>query len=1575
MPDNRENSSTLPPNVFENSFRSNEVVIAPTTAAGQAPRRRILNLNEIQTPELKLLSPTRDELRVLKTDRKTALINYSERLRSDYRQNTANLREGFRLLSDAIKRGEQITVTCACRNGAVCHSDVVKMAIEKIHWREKKTEVTRTSPRERTPNQEGENKAAKISTRTLRAVNEILASSASDKLIAGINQTEGRSQSEQASFLGKSSQFVRDLYEHGASVVDGSLVVPREKLAEKTPLEITTLKYAVSNLNTILGDDLRARDLAPKIVEYGNQIAGSGADSETKLKVFGWIYETIGRPDYNAHQKSGGDRQNSDFNAALKTIAELADEMRQLEPIDRIELVPLTAQMENAGNFEATDTTNRSQGEELVPEEIYEEAINRQSEDLTQPEVSALLESEPVWGKDGLPEKAGMTDFDRTALNGGAPDLPSHFTDNKIKYLFEETLPEIDRQLENGTAVKEILKPFNEMVWQSERDATLNRLEALYKELTVAELAARLTDTTLTPRRREQREAEKSRMEGAALTPTKETLRELLIVSRGASNQSVNPTGNATEKQPKTVLQICGKSDALSEKVTDQLQKIDIYHTNVIEIKHPGEFLSARTAFVSAFFQKSKQEIAAIRSKLDGLQLAGSEHKEAIPEEAKEYRKLLSRALDATPKITYKLEGSTELINGISSPELVAERELIGKYIEFQLTHPDVRLRHENERFRIYAATLESAKTRDDIVRFSSEIRAENASLGLRWKNLDDEQRTRFARPLTQKEMQFLFTESSPQHYTNEMTAMRLAFAHAGASRRAITQSLVKGEIAPSPEAQRLIKSLASRLERQTVVTSMQATKHFLESLSTPNESLKIQNDFDHFTVYKKLPPAEKDFIYYAANHQKENLEYRLGFQRLSNTKSIENVPEKQAPPARSRLEKSLQYRSLYYQARVLGANIQFEPSGQNTIIERDIAAIAILVNNQSPEKLNRIGEEFAKSSKLEDQQIGEVLATFSQAEKTIVDNRLTVHIHLPERSSLAKEDYDDLLDKIYQPSDQQNFTRFSGFARDTLRFAHEKGMDETISNWRNELSEHVYRKDAHTDVFSVEKAICEKLDAVQSMQGSARTASRENEQLLKKYTHVTAQKLAAEKKRLPSSAEQLNIVSSALAVPAASFVKNKTNNRFFEMVQKMMTISDLNKFHSNRETISIATTRIRTDLNAVSREHEFLEKNKINFESIGDSAHPNAVPLKTAYETTQAREETAAVTRAARLVFEIGIDLQGKTLIDLVDSAQLEKIKYESFTAARRTLEPQNDLTGHPFYMEQANTFIEKINEAHNLSQRGAASTEIDKAFAIAQNEKSVLDELSKPIDPIIKSDPVSLKIFETELANSESEIFNKIMADRLADKTIHVNSEQDLTSNHTLTADELAKLKGEAWELAKSRLEPVELNALHDGIPQNLSRQAFRTFKQLDQAADLYQSGGDPLKTKAAFQQLDRDAAILSFMREKNKKSESLAVLKEGIKTDLANIIKNTDQAGDVAERVEIEINKIVAQNLAKSGFGTNGTEAVVDFLSEKISGKFEQHLLNKSSQYPALNSQITFSPHPRHEKKIEQERNYRR
>ncbi len=115
------------------SSGENKVIVG--SEVNESPTaKRLLDLNNIRTTSLKILSPTEKEIDALKIDSEKDLADYADRLREGYKTDTDNFRNGIRLLSDSLENGEQITIACACRGGGtICHADVVKMAIEKFN--------------------------------------------------------------------------------------------------------------------------------------------------------------------------------------------------------------------------------------------------------------------------------------------------------------------------------------------------------------------------------------------------------------------------------------------------------------------------------------------------------------------------------------------------------------------------------------------------------------------------------------------------------------------------------------------------------------------------------------------------------------------------------------------------------------------------------------------------------------------------------------------------------------------------------------------------------------------------------------------------------------------------------------------------------------------------------------------------------------------------------------------------------------------------------------------------------------------------------------------------------------------------------------------------------------------------------------------------------------------------------------------------------------------------------------------------------------------------------------------------
>jgi hypothetical protein len=409
---------------------SNKVIARLSNNESQSPNRS-LDLGNIITPELSLLSPNRNEIAPRGGGRDAALIAYSERLRNSYKQNEGGLRDGMVLLGEAFRNGQPISITCFCRAGQKCHADVVKLAIEKVakaidakalNHAARSTIVQDASFRPSNP-------------RTERAINEILSVSKSDVLLSSLDDTNGRNRSEHASYLNGTSQFLRDTYERGGTVQNGVLIIPKESHELKSPLQLASLSYGVIRLEPMVGSD-KAREVAPQILEYGRTIAGSNADRETEAKVFRWIYDALdGKQELLDRGKEEGKLESiaERFDRTLAEIAKVAYEMESLEPTDR------SIQYEQFVES-SSQRTEYSLGEGLE-------------------EIAGSAEHLPTDRDSELPQTT--LGFERIELEGTHLTLlASEMSADELEHWSEVKFPALDEALENGIPPSTVLKLF-----------------------------------------------------------------------------------------------------------------------------------------------------------------------------------------------------------------------------------------------------------------------------------------------------------------------------------------------------------------------------------------------------------------------------------------------------------------------------------------------------------------------------------------------------------------------------------------------------------------------------------------------------------------------------------------------------------------------------------------------------------------------------------------------------------------------------------------------------------------------------------------------------------------------------------------------------------------------------------------------------------------------------------------------------------------------------------------------------------------------------------------------------------
>jgi hypothetical protein len=354
----------------------------------------------------------------------------------------------------------------------------------------------------------------------------------------------------------------------------------------------------------------------------------------------------------------------------------------------------------------------------------------------------------------------------------------------------------------------------------------------------------------------------------------------------------------------------------------------------------------------------------------------------------------------------------------------------------------------------------------------------------------------------------------------------------------------------------------------------MLATKHFFESLKTPNENLRYKNAFCHQETYRMLPPQERDFVYLKATHQKENLEYRLAFRQQDLIKNELINREQQPKPEQSKAEKSFYLLSAFNQARILGERIETSPLASKEISERDFLAANVILQNHPQDKISNLGFELKQNKTIEDRKIGEILETFAQTQVTKSVDKTTVEIKVPENSLLEAETYKELLERFYpdDKSESDKF-RFSAFHEKTLEDARIKGQDEAIRDRQAKLGDNIYAGNTPAvHVFQTECALAEDLLKVAQMQQAARAARSENARIIEKYASRAALKLENQKLTAPSVADQKQIVKIALEMSGknANLTSvNSINRQFFAATQTEITISDFQKFSANEKIVA----------------------------------------------------------------------------------------------------------------------------------------------------------------------------------------------------------------------------------------------------------------------------------------------------------------------------------------------------------------------------------------------------------------------
>jgi len=248
-----------------------------------------------------------------------------------------------------------------------------------------------------------------------------------------LDDPDYRTPIEHADWLGKESQAIRDLYEHGAEIKGDVLTIPAEEYElrddRETPF-ISTLSYAQERI----GDLERAQEFHALALAIG----GETADTRMRIAVFKHYYDRIARDERG--NRFGQDREGERSEKLERTIEEMrvmAAEMAEFETRESVESI----EAEKAGEL-ASDEDRSVEGFEGKMS-VASRKVNLRDESLrfpaglsyetkerivikTIPEIDHRLES-------GVSRDSLFKAIDNTFFHFAAHDLTNHELEERSK--------------------------------------------------------------------------------------------------------------------------------------------------------------------------------------------------------------------------------------------------------------------------------------------------------------------------------------------------------------------------------------------------------------------------------------------------------------------------------------------------------------------------------------------------------------------------------------------------------------------------------------------------------------------------------------------------------------------------------------------------------------------------------------------------------------------------------------------------------------------------------------------------------------------------------------------------------------------------------------------------------------------------------------------------------------------------------------------------------------------------------------------------------------------------------------
>lgn len=1230
------------------------------------------------------------------------------------------------------------------------------------------------------------NETNKINPRTARAIAAILSQTATDEALQTLNQTDGRNQSEQASYLNGQSSFLRDIYEQGGTVKEGILTVPKENLSVPPEIQIATVHTAFERLTRITGDSSKAGELAPQLVEMGEKIAGSQADGETRLKVFSWLYGSLeGNQELLANQMAENQEREqveyseAQFSEKWQQIVELSEALDALEPKD---ILP-----ENSFD-EFSETGNQFELEQSFTEpELYENISSAENAERTEEIVSA----------------GGLIGFERIQISSDLPKIPESLSSFDFEKLLEKT-SEIDSQLERGLPTREILAPFRGYVELTRLDNELRLVEEEYAKIQTKQIGDEKDSLPIyrfVVTREELRELGKDKLLLGELRQQQAKLNETIQTSFGTETnhqkveQSISAQSIASGKDDKTNVfnnrnielnedetelqkflvrekNISREIETLSESIggrekvfrpfyeltveqitpkrqTELTEKVlslelpvpsilkekypnltlqerteKLTQGNTFEIQSPTEYLFIREAARKHFLVLRDREIKNEYRKFESKNVGELTDGKSARQELNTHREKLNNLKSIEPVFAYKIEGSNRIIKAKPSERATEGYKFASDYVNYQLKQPETRLRRESIAYRLYTERLEAAKTASEVISEAYKIRQENHQAASLWKNANQEERLNLQRPLSKNEMMLLFLEQPPKNYTAEMSVLKYNFAHYSEAKSRMTDALEAGNLKPSAEATKLIESLETRLNRPHLHTRQRATKHFFESLKTENDKLFIKNDFDHQATYQKLPPHEKDWIYRSALAQKENLEYKIAFEQARSEINVSPAQNLSAMNENTaNLREEFAAGTLWHQAAILSHR-------QET---KDFEGNAVKVDEKMLQTIGFLIHNQSQTNNVRvaewlEKQKPEELKTAGEILKTFANATREIEsnaLTITVKITESEQVSTTDYEKLFDrffPNEIEKQQEFRVGENEKFK------IEQSRRNGQSELL-NAWVNDAKTSVYQTDSPISVfeneqfLIEEVEKIKATQIECRRANE--IKNA--ITLQIEEKTQKELVKNSNGFSNPDLQAAVKSALTAENSDRlsdkqKAIFQIAQNKISLSDFQRFNHNSKKLENGLAEINQSFERIAA---------LRLENLPSTIQPEKTAkvesLQKRYEDFQKQSESHLITVTAREKFLSGEINEGKESINLtqaISSEELDKAKIESHRQARIALEPAqlNEQITDAEIEERVLEFADALEAAHHLKLRDGSDSEISASFSLAEIKRENL-------------------------------------------------------------------------------------------------------------------------------------------------------------------------------------------------------------------------------------------------------------